>query len=320
MLALKTMHRVNLAGVRSFSSSAYNASASIVQGSSKARRAVFYVPGGEERKLNSSLKLKGVVDCFCYDLEDGVAFSKKADARNFVYNALDKFDTGSSEKAVRINAVGSGLETEDLKAVLRSSKLESIMVPKVQSADDIHFVTKMIEKYAPAERRSEIKLMAGIETGLALMNLKEIATSDPRVDCLVFASEDFCADVGLIRTSSRKEMIYARQAVVTTAAAYGLQAVDLVCIQYNDENVLIEECEEGHQFGFTGKQAIHPKQIETIQKLFLPSDKDVDFAERIVAGFKENTGKGVGAFNLDGKMIDMPMVKWAERMLKRARR
>lgn len=98
-------------------------------------------------------------------------------------------------------------------------------------------------------------------------------------------------------------MQYARQALVTHAAAYGLQSIDLVCIDYQSDQILEEECVEGRQWGFTGKQAIHPRQVDIIQRVFAPSEKDVAFAKRIVEGFDEFVKKGVGAFSLDGKMV-----------------
>ncbi|KAJ3087373.1 hypothetical protein HK102_011228, partial [Quaeritorhiza haematococci] len=133
------------------------------------------------------------------------------------------------------------------------------------------------------------------------------------------AAEDYCADLGLIRTPSRLEMLHARQSVVTAAAAYGLQSIDLVCVDFKSDEVLEEECTEGRQWGFTGKQAIHPKQVPLIQKHFAPAPADVERATRIMQGYEEHLAKGIGAFNLDGKMIDMPVVKWAQKLLARAK-
>lgn len=113
-------------------------------------------------------------------------------------------------------------------------------------------------------------------------------------------------------------MLFARQLIVNAAAAYGLQAIDLVCVDYQDQEALLQECKEGREFGFAGKQAIHPDQIDIIQRAFLPDPSDVERAVRIVEGFHTNSQKGIGAFSLDGKMIDMPVVKWAEKVIARA--
>ncbi len=136
---------------------------------------------------------------------------------------------------------------------------------------------------------------------------------------MTVAAEDYCADTNVLRTPSRLELLYARQSVVVAAVAHGIQAIDLVCVDYKNGKVLEEECVEGRQFGFTGKQAIHPSQIEMIHKVFSPSKLEIEKASRVLEGYKAHSELGKGAFSLDGKMIDMPVVKAAQKMLDRAR-
>ncbi|KAF7724570.1 hypothetical protein EC973_000878 [Apophysomyces ossiformis] len=269
-------------------------------------------------------------DCIVYDLEDSVALNKKGTARHMIIDALEASEHGKAEKAVRINAVGSGHELDDLNVILHSKRLQAIVIPKVQSAKDIQFVSRMIDSVAvesqiwiltqlDLRRRDRIRLIASVESALGIMNIREIATSDPRLDALIFAAEDYCADLGLIRTPTRKEMLFPRQMIVNAAAAYGLQAIDLVCVDFQNEEILLDECKEGREFGFAGKQAIHPSQIDIIQRTFLPDPADVERAARILDGFEHYAQKGVGAFNLDGKMIDMPVVKWAQKIISKAK-
>ncbi|KAI8388151.1 Pyruvate/Phosphoenolpyruvate kinase-like domain-containing protein, partial [Radiomyces spectabilis] len=212
----------------------------------------------------------------------------------------------------------SGEELDDLNVILHSKRLQAIVIPKVQSAKDIQFVSRMIDAVAVESQRDRIRLIASVESALGIMNLREIATADPRLDAMIFAAEDYCADIGMIRTSTRQEMLFARQMMVTAASAYGLQAIDLVCVDYQNEDVLIKECQEGREFGFAGKQAIHPSQIEIIQKMFLPDAADLERAVKILHGYEHYSQKGVGAFSLDGKMIDMPVVKWAQKIVSKA--
>lgn len=94
----------------------------------------------------------------------------------------------------------------------------------------------------------------------------------------------------------------------------------MVCVDYQNDQVLIEECVEGRQWGFSGKQAIHPKQVDIVQQTFMPSEQEVERAEKILDGAKDHAGKGVGAFSLDGKMIDAPVIKWAEKIVARSKR
>ncbi|KAJ3316812.1 hypothetical protein HDU76_001539 [Blyttiomyces sp. JEL0837] len=281
------------------------------------RRAILYVPGSDERKIKSAAK--AAADCIVFDLEDSVTIGKKGMAREQVFQALASANFGTSELAVRINAIGSGLEFDDLSVVLRSKSLQSILIPKVSSASDITFVGNMIDSLVPEASRSNIRIMASIETAKGLLSIEEIAKADPRVDTLVFAAEDYVADLGLIRTPSRLEMLYARQRLVTVAVAHGLQSIDLVCVNFKEEDVLREECREGRTFGFTGKQAIHPAQVPVIHESFFPTAQEIEYATKIVEGYESHNKQGLGAFNLDGTMIDMPVVKWAERILAKAK-
>ncbi|KAJ2160472.1 hypothetical protein GGF46_002234 [Coemansia sp. RSA 552] len=283
------------------------------------RRAVFYVPCSEERKIQKSFQSKA--DCIMYDLEDGVSLNRKGQARSLVLSALGATNKGEgrgAEVGVRINSIGSGLELDDLNVVLQSEQLDVIMVPKVESPQDIHFVVQLIEALAPAKTRADIKIIAGIETALGLLNIREIALADKRVDALLFAAEDYCADTGIVRTSSRKELYYARSVVSTAAHAFKLQAIDMVTMDFRNGGVLQEESVEGAEMGFTGKQVIHPAQVDPVQLHFSPPSENLDRAARIVAGYQEHYKLGKGAFDLDGKAIDMPVIKWAYRVLRRA--
>ncbi|KAG0338371.1 hypothetical protein BG004_007257 [Podila humilis] len=307
----------SLAGSGSLSGAHGAGGSTLAEPEKRIRRSIFYVPGSDERKLKSSLSLSA--DCLVYDLEDGVAHNRKNIAREMVFDALEASEHRKAEKAVRINAVGSGLEFDDLNVVLRSSRLQAIVIPKVQSAKDVQFVSQMVDSVAPFITRKNVRIIASIESALGVMNLKEIATSDPRVDALVFAAEDYCADLGLTRTREGTEMLYGRSAIVTAAHAYGLQAIDLVCMDYKNDDILREECEFGRRMGFLGKQAVHPRQLDIIQRCFLPTDQEIARAADISEGYQDHSKRGVGAFNYNGKVIDLPVVKWAEKILSRAR-
>ncbi|KAJ1829686.1 hypothetical protein LPJ73_008417, partial [Coemansia sp. RSA 2703] len=165
------------------------------------RRAVFYVPLSDTRKIQKSYT--SPADCIMYDLEDGVSLNRKDQARSNLQAALaDNPHVGRSEMGVRINAVGSGLEHRDLDAALSSAQLQAVLVPKVERAEDVHVVAERIGS-------RDIKIIAGIETALGVLNVREIAQA-PLVDALLFAAEDYCADTGIIRTASRRELYYAR--------------------------------------------------------------------------------------------------------------
>jgi len=281
------------------------------------RRALLYMPGDDWKKITKAITLG--VDCICMDMEDGVAVNRKAEARLTIAKALRELDFGKSEKLARINAVGSGMEKEDIEAVLPYHP-DGIVIPKMESLEQIQWAHEIIET---AELKSgwmlnSIRIVVDVETAKGILNLKEIA-SHPRLDALIFGGEDFAASVGARRTRDARELLYARQAVVTAAAAFGLQAIDIVAIDFKDLDSLREESEFGAQLGFTGKQIIHPAQVEPVQTAFTPNDEAIAHAERIVETFEASQKAGKGAYALDGKMIDMPLLKNAQKVLDRAR-
>lgn len=164
------------------------------------------------------------------------------------------------------------------------------------------------------------QIIALIESARAILNLREICTAAPgRISGLIFAAEDFALDVGLERTPSLLEMLYARQSIVTAAVAHKLSAIDLVCTDYKntaDNGPLARECQDGVRMGFTGKQVIHPSQVEVVQRLFLPSEERLSWAVRILIANEKAVQNGKGAWTLDGKMIDAPVIGVAEKLVK----
>lgn len=281
------------------------------------RRALLYMPGDDRHKIEKATTLG--VDCICMDMEDGVAMNRKAEARATIAKALQQLDFGASEKLARINAVGSGLESHDLHAVL-PYRPDGIVIPKMEEVGQIQWASEVIEA---AELQNgwpvgSIRILVDVETARGILNLNEIA-SHPRLDALIFGGEDYAASVGATRTKEAIELLYAREATVAAAAAYGLQAIDIVAIDFKDLEALRIESEFGAQLGFTGKQIIHPAQVEPVQKAFTPNDAAIAHARRIVETFEASQAQGAGAYALDGKMIDRPLLKNAQKVLERAR-
>jgi len=156
-----------------------------------------------------------------------------------------------------------------------------------------------------------------VEGARAVLDLKAIAAA-PRLEALIFGAEDLAADLGAVRTPEGWEVFYARGAVVTAAAAYGLQAIDMVSVDFKDLEALRREATFGARMGFSGKQTIHPNQIAPVQAAFTPDGEAAARARHLVAAFEAHQEKGTGAFALDGRMIDMPLVKAARNVLARA--
>lgn len=284
----------------------------------RARRALLYMPGDDMHKIQKAITLD--VDCICMDTEDGVAINRKNEARLTIAEALRNLDFGRSERLARINPVGSGLESIDLHTIVPAHP-DGIVVPKVENADQIRWVSQQIRLMEEEQGwvPGQICLIAIVETALGIVNLPQIAGADPRLQALIFGAEDLASDLGARRTREGWEVFYARSAVVLHAAAFGLQAIDQVYIDFQDTEGLLKECRQGVQMGFSGKQVIHPNQVSVVQAAFTPDDETITNALRLIAAFEEHQKAGRGAFAMNGKMIDAPIIRNAERILERAR-
>ena len=286
------------------------------------------------------------VDCVTYDLEDSVSMNMKAEARQNLRAILAlPRSAGIKEQAVRINAVDSGLAEDDLAELVgihllatpipnpyskapqcKSPHLDTIVVPKVNSASDLNWITDYLAHHLPSRNRTSghepqpLKLLALIESAQALTNLSSICTATPLLSGLVFAAEDFALDISLTRTPPLTEFLYARSAIVTAARAHGLpSAIDLVCTSFKGDEgreAMERECRGGKGLGFNGKQCVHPSQVEIAQRAFAPGPEEVEWAVRVlVAGGKAG---GRGAWGLDGRMVDVPVVRKAGATVDRA--
>lgn len=283
----------------------------------RVRRSLLFMPGDSLRKIEKATHLP--TDSIIMDLEDGVALSRKAEARVAVVEALRALDFGGRERLVRINPVGSGLETADLEAVA-ASQPDGLVIPKVESAAQVQRISQALAsaEQAHAWAPGAVRLLVIVETALGVMNVREIAGADERVDALMFGAEDLAGDIGATRTAEGWEVFYARSAVVTAAAAYRRQAIDTVFVDLTDVEGLRRECERAMQMGYTGKMAIHPRQVEVINAAFTPSAEAVAQAQRLIEAYTQQQAAGAGAFAYEGKMVDMPLIRAAEHVLARA--
>ena len=284
----------------------------------RARRALLYMPGDDRKKIEKATTLG--VDCICMDLEDGTALNRKAEARAVVARAVRELDFGRAERCIRINGVDSGFEQEDLAAAL-DARPDTIVVPKVESPDHVEWASGQIESYelSHALPLGRIALLIGVETAKGVLALREIAAADKRLEAIIFGAEDFAASVGATRSRGGLEVLFARSAVVTACAANELQAIDMVFIDFKDAVNLRVEAAQGAAMGFSGKQISHPAQVEPVQTAFTPDDESIAYAGRLVEAFDQHQAEGAGAFALDGRMIDMPLVRNAQKVLDRAR-
>jgi citrate lyase subunit beta/citryl-CoA lyase len=279
----------------------------------KLRRAMMFVPGNNPGMLQNAGIYKA--DTVIFDVEDSVLVSEKDAARQLVHNAI-KTIKYPCEVAVRINHITTPYGKDDL-AVILPAKPDMIRLPKAETAEEIRMIDDIISE-AEAKNgfpHGSIKMMAAIETAKGLMKAYDIASASPRMVALAIGAEDFLADLKTTRSSHGNELFAARSQLLLAARAAEIQAIDTVFSNVNDEEAFIAETTRIKEMGFDGKSVINPRQIKLLYKIFTPSEKEIDLAERVLAAYQEAKARNSGVIALNGKMIDVPVVTRAERVI-----
>lgn len=272
------------------------------------RRSVLFSPGDQPELLRKAPE--SGADTVVFDLEDGVDPSRKIEARETVAAVLDEIDP-DCEICVRINRIERGAR-EDLDTILAGALPDTIVLPKVESEDDVHTIAELAQA-----RASRLPVIALLETAEGVLDAAEIARAGPTT-AIGLGGEDLAADVGAGRTPENTEIQYARQHVVLAASAAGVDAIDILLTDFEDTDRLRAETEEAIRFGFDGKMAIHPRQVGVINEAFTPDPDDIEWAERVLAARDTAREAGRAVFSVDGEMIDAPLIDRAEQILARA--
>ena len=246
-------------------------------------------------------------DIVCLELEDGIAPSDKDEARA---NALAIFAEEQAndgvERMVRINCLRDSFGIADIQAILETSTPPpSLMLPKVRTPDEVAIIDRLL-----TEKGHLTRLNAIIETNQGLEAAYEIAHSSSRIDSLFFGGVDMAAELRC--TNSWENLLYARSRVVHAAASAGIDAIDVPYLDLDDMDGMVMAAQQANDLGFTGKGAIHPKQIATLNDVFTPSEAEIDKARRIVTEY-EKTGKAL--LVIDGKLIEKPVIRTMHRIL-----
>ena len=283
----------------------------------KLRRSMMFVPGNNPGMIKDA----GIygADCIMFDLEDSVAYTEKDTARFLVYNALTTLDYGDTELVVRINDLSTGLGIKDLEAIVRAQP-DVIRLPKTETAQDVIDCEREIERI---EREAGIPvgktgMMAAIESAEGVLNAQSIAKASKRLIGIALGAEDYVTDLKTTR-SDGTELFFARGMILNAARAAGIDALDTVFSDINNEEGFIAEATVIKKMGFSGKSIINPRQIEPLHKVFMPSEKDLKKAQAIMDAIAEANARGSGVASLKGKMIDKPVVTRAQYLLELAK-
>ncbi|WP_049893191.1 HpcH/HpaI aldolase/citrate lyase family protein [Natronococcus jeotgali] len=277
------------------------------------RRSLLFTPGDRPEMLRKAPDAGA--DAIAFDLEDAVSPGRKDEARAAVREVLaDPAFDPDCEVCVRVNAAPAEIERDlDALAAADSLRLDSVMLPKTTGGTDVRDLAAGL-----AQRSLARPVLALLESAAGVLAAPEIAGADA-TDALVFGAEDLAADLGATRTREGTEVSYARQRVVLAAAARGVEAIDTLVTDFDDEELLCEDAATSVQLGYDGKLAIHPAQVGPINEAFSPDPADVEWARRVLEAEREADAAGRGVFEVDGEMIDAPLIAQAERILERAK-
>ena len=279
------------------------------------RRSRLYLPGNEPKYfINAGLHAP---DAIILDLEDSVHHGEKDAARLLVSNALRAVDFGDCERMVRINPFPVG--RSDLQVIVPQHP-DLILIPKVERAEQVREVDALItaiQGHGGAIR--PIWLMPIVETALGVENVYAIAHASERNAAITIGLEDYTADLGVVKTATGAESLYARMRMVNAAKAAGLQAIDSVYGDVADSDGLLRWGEASRAMGFEGMGCVHPLQIPIIHRAYAPSAAEIEKARKIAEAFDEAQARGLGVVSVGSKMIDPPVVNRALKLMERAR-
>ena len=269
------------------------------------KRSMLFIPGNTPSLLQNSVFLGA--DMLIYDLEDAVSPDEKDAARILVRNTLKSLDFTGIRTIVRINSVDSRYFEEDIKEILPCEP-DMIMLPKTETAENVQHLAEAI-----GDR--PIGIMALIETALGVENAFRIAGADARVQAIFLGAEDLTADLRCKRTKQGDEIMYARSRLVMAARAAEVDVYDTPFTDVRDDEGIIADAEKAKALGFTGKASISPRHVETINRVFSPSTREIDHAYAVMDAIARAKAQGRGAVALNGKMIDAPVVARAQQVI-----
>lgn len=299
-------------------------------------RTLLFIPGNNKRFLEKSRLL--YPDMLCFDLEDSVPISEKSIAREMITKSLsnnnhslnrdninidNKIDNANNKHKdlpqlfVRINSFDSGLYEQDLESVICES-LDGIVIPKVNSDSELEKITEIIETLEKKRNvEKTIRLIPSIESSQGVVNSYPIAKYNSRICSLLFGVFDYLYDMKLDYENEGLEYSYARAKIPVDARAAGIPALDSIWQKVDDLDGLQRDAKTAKKLGYAGKSIIHPKHIEPVHNVFVPSQNEIEWAKKVISTLNEieQHGDKRGAFKVDGKMIDAVHFKQAKLIL-----
>jgi citrate lyase subunit beta/citryl-CoA lyase len=285
-------------------------------GRARVRNPIF-VPGNRRSMLEKATGF--ATDAVVADLEDSVPMAEKPAARDLVADMIPALAKSGQRVIVRVNSLDTGLAVDDITAVVQPDVF-AISVGKITSPGDIAEYSGLLDA---AEAKAGLPagqtlLIPWIETAAAVLHAYDIARASKRVVAITFGAEDYTRDVGIRRTASGEEVLFPRSLVALAAHAAGVTPLDTPYVNFRDSTGLESDIAEAVRLGYKGKFAIHPAQLEPIRRLFGPQPDEIEYAQRVLAAWDAASADGRGSLDLDGAMVDVPVVERARNTLAEA--
>ena len=275
------------------------------------RRSLLYMPGSNARALDKARSLPA--DGLILDMEDAVAPDAKPVAREQIVAALNQGGYGHRELMVRINALSTPWGADDVKAVCAAGTApHAVLIPKISTAADVIEAVAAFEA-AGCPESVDIWIMA--ETPLCILNIREVVCAHPRLRGMVLGTSDLSKDTRVRHTPDRLGFLTALNLCVYAARAHGLDVIDGVHLDLEDDAGLQAACEQGRDLGFDGKSLIHPKQIGAANAVFSPDEAELTQARQIIEGWKQAEAEGKGVVVVNGRLVENLHVEEARRKL-----
>lgn len=282
----------------------------------KLRRTMLFMPGNNPGMLQTAAVFGS--DAVIFDLEDAVALTEKDAARTLVGEVLKtmKYDV---EVVVRVNPLSTPYAEKDIDVIARL-KPDAILLPKACPEDvaELDRRLNIIEEEMGFEKGS-IKIHPLVETTYGVEKVYDTIKASSRIISVVLGGEDLAVDLGVKRTKTSDELLYARTKIINACKACKVDAIDTPFTDTNDYEGLMEDTLKAKMLGFTGKLSINPRQIDTIHKAYAPTETDIKHAQRVISAKEEAEAQGLGVFSLDGKMVDLPVINRAVHTLDMAK-
>lgn len=276
-------------------------------------RSLLFIPGNNPSMIQNADIFEA--DAIIFDLEDSVDITEKDNARNLIKSYLLDVTTRPSLSVLRVNPIDTVYFSKDIE-LIKTKRLDYILLPK-SSVDSLNQLDEMLSDLEQKYDLELTKVIALVETTKSIIEVFKIAKHS-RVKAILLGAEDLCNELEIDRSNQGEEILYARSRVIYACVSNQIIPIDTPNTSVDNEGLLREDCFNAKRLGMKAKSAIHPSQLETINTIFSPSKEAIEWAKKVLISKEKNRGKG--AFSLNGKMVDKPIISKAEKIIEKAKK